>query len=295
MTGSHTSYVNSVLRINANQMATVSDDLLLNVWNINTSSVVNTYRGHTSKVQGVVVMPNGYLATYGSDQTIRVWDVQNQLLVTTVANLPNTVNELKWSASTGLFVINIVNSLAMFDPTTFAVTNNKTTSKTYNGIDILQPSGMLIAVGANYLDIYTLPSFTLNFNLTSSPGFTRVKLLSDNQTVVLGLCNGSLALFDSSTNTLGDMLSAHTTGQWVLMLALTPDQLHVISGAQDSKIIMWTWSTMSMSQVKSSVSSATLNSGAVVSGTYNGRKLFMIKLKHRVRTTYSGFFIKKKV
>jgi WD40 repeat protein len=261
-----------MLRINANQVATVSDDNLLVIWDINTSSLVNTYHAHTNKVQGVTLLPSGYLATCGNDQTIRVWDVENALLVATVNTSPttgsNTGLEFKWSAATGLFVVSIVNYLTMFNPSTFALTNSVNTGKTYTGLDILQPNGRLIAVGQSYLLIYTLPSFTVFYTQTSAPSLTRVKLLPDNETAVLGCSTGQLMVFNTNTNAMGATYLTYASGDLVLLLVVTPDGVNVVSSAQDSNIKVWTWGFMSLTQVKSTASATTLNYGVIVSGVY---------------------------
>jgi WD40 repeat protein len=275
MTG-HTSYVNRIERINANQVATVSDDSKIIVWNLNTSTLINTYHGHMDKIQGITVLPNGFLASCGNDRTIRVWDVNSQLLVSTIS-LPNIVYSLKWSAANGLFVANLINYLAMFNPNTYAVTNTIYTNKTYYGIEILQPSGNLIVGGSINLDIYSLPSLTLNLSQVASQKVRTIKLLPDNVTVVIGCDSGQLMLFNTVSNAIGATLTAHGTGKLVLMLAVTPDQLYVMSGAKDNMIIMWTWSTMSLTQVKSSASAATLNYGAILSGAFAGCK----KINHK--------------
>jgi WD40 repeat protein len=269
----HTSYVNCMLRINANQVATVSDDRLMLVWNINTSSLVNTYYGHLDKIQGVTVLPSGYLASYGNDAVIRVWDLQNALVVSVATTaIPGVGYDMKWSAANGLFVVNMVNNLAMFNPTTYALTNSVNTAKTFYGVDILQPSGKLIAVGMSVLIIYNLPTFTVSYTQATPPSLTRVELLPDNVTAVLGCSTGQLMVFNTNTNTMGSTYTAHTATKWVLMLVVTPDGLYVISGAQDSNIIMWTWGLMSLTQVKSSASAAVFNYGVLLSGGYSGSK-----------------------
>jgi WD40 repeat protein len=280
MTGGHTNYVNYMLRINANQVATVSDDNLLVIWNINTSSPVNTYHSHSSKVQGIAILPNGYLATCGFDYSIRVWDLANELLVAT-NYLPGMAYGMKWSAANGMFVVSMANYLVMFSPSTYLWYYNVTTGKTFYGIDILQPSGKLIAVGQSYLIIYNLPTFTVFKTLASPPSLTRVKLMPDNVTVVLGCTNGQVRVYNSITYSISTTYTAHTNGKWVLMLEVSPDQQYLFSGAQDSNIIMWTLGYLSLTQVKSMTSAAILNSGVIVSGAYSGgeKNILIKKLK----------------
>jgi hypothetical protein len=56
------------------------------------------------------------------------------------------------------------------------------------------------------------------------------------------------------------------------MLALTPDLLYLVSGATDNKLVIWSWSTMSLTQVNAYSVGGTVNAAAIIAATYAGSR-----------------------
>jgi WD40 repeat protein len=123
--------------------------------------------------------------------------------------------------------------------------------------------------------LYNYPSGTVNFTTTNFNGMTiySVKQMPDNVTLICGMGDGKTTLFSLATNTIGLSYSAHTTT--VDFLDLTPDAVYVVSGAKDSLLVMWTWATMSLTQVSSKSTVNQVFSGALVTGAFNGGKILL--------------------
>jgi WD40 repeat protein len=268
----HTSATNAmIVRINANQIATTASDTTVKVWNIATGSLVSVYSSaHVGGGNAIAVLPDGLLATGGCDSTIKVWNMASQSVST--YSVSNQVWAMKLNLVTGylvaMFRLGGI-SFATFNPTTLIQLTQFGTNN-YNDFDILLPSGNVIAGGAigqpAFLDIFNVDgtvSFTYSYNVSS---ILKVRLLPDNVTVVLGLMNGQLALFNSLTNTFGAIYSAHSN--YVELLAPTPDGRFFISGGLDSKLTIWTWSTMSLTQVNQFSISAQVNANSFITATF---------------------------
>jgi WD40 repeat protein len=226
----------------------------------------------------IAVLPSGSLATGGTDSTIKVWNMAAQTVNT--YNVGNQVWAMKMNLATGYLVAMFrfgSISLATFNPSTLLQLTQFGTND-YNDFDILLPSGKVVAGGAinlpAFLDVFNADgtvSFTYSFNVSS---ILKVKVLPDNMTVVLGLSNGQLTLFNSLTNTFGSTLSAHLSS--VEVLATTPDGLLFISCGLDSKLALWTWGTMILTQVTQYSINAQVNSNAFITTTYTGCENFFI-------------------
>jgi WD40 repeat protein len=268
MTG-HTSNVLEIVQINANQVATSSNDSTLRVWDINTGSLINTYFGHTSNVKALTVLPNGLLVTGSDDKTMRLWNMQTQTV--TVMTAPGLVRALMFNptiGSNGTLVASVMNyGLSFVDAATLIQVQGQNLSRTYESMDMLQPSGNVIC-GYQYLDVYnTTGSLVYSFDYKSSV-INKIKPLPDNVTVAIGFTNGSIGLFNSNTSTFGDTMDAHNDN--ICLLSLTPDFLYVMSGGLDSQLILWTWSTMNLKLVRIFSLSEPVCVGLIISTNLKG-------------------------
>jgi WD40 repeat protein len=90
----------------------------------------------------------------------------------------------------------------------------------------------------------------------------RFKLLSDNVTLANGLNSGSVLLFNTNNNSFGASVTGHSSA--INLVTLTPDLLFMLTGGQDSMVMMWTWSTMSVHLVKTYTVAGIMWSGAII-------------------------------
>jgi WD40 repeat protein len=264
----HTTAAVQLIQINANQVATVSLDSTMRVWDIATGNLVNTYNGHTGIVASLTVLPSGWLASGSFDGTIRVWNMQFQTVE--VMTLPGKVNFLIFNPfidKNGALVASVTNYLLYFDIDTLKQLHKVETNRTYVCMDVLLPSGNILAAG-QYLGVYNKTG-NLIFSYEAVNNFKSVKQLPDNTTVVLGFNIGSIALFNSNTNTFGSTYEAHTN--IIYLLTLTPDLAFLLSGGTDNQLILWTWNTMSVSQVKKVPINAQVYSGVFISSAFKGK------------------------
>jgi WD40 repeat protein len=77
--------------------------------------------------------------------------------------------------------------------------------------------------------------------------------------------------------TMGATVLGHT--KQVNLLALSPDSYYLISGASGVQLIMWTWSTMSLSQVKVFIMSEMVFGGRFIPTAFTGMIICNILMK----------------
>jgi WD40 repeat protein len=268
-TTGHSLSVLRVVQINQNQTATASDDATIKVWDATTYELINTYNGHWSNVRGLVVLPGGSLASGGFDGVIRVWNMQTQ--TSSTINVPGWVFTMKTNPVNGYLVVNIANSISIFNASSLASIGSISTGVTYYDLEILLPSGNIILGGASTMDIFTLPlgNKTFTYSLVAPNYVGRIKQLPDNLTVVCSFNNGTLVLFDSNTYAFGLSYIAHAGD--VKMISLTPDLVYVMTGSRlDSSLLLWTWSTMSLTLVNNFTLAGSMYSGIILASIYSG-------------------------
>jgi WD40 repeat protein len=250
----HTAILNRIVQINANQVASASDDATIRVWNTATNTLVNTYYGHSVSVTAVCVLSNGNLLSGGGDNTLRMWNMQAQTVSTVVASLPAVVSDMALSPVDGSLVVIVPNSILFYNPTSWALISSYSTGVTYFKIIVMPWNGNVLA--ANIIWEVWNPSGSKVFSQQWDAHSTiDVILLPDNVTVVGCRTSGNLETFNAVTNTVGTTFAGHT--QWATSLSLTPDKVLIVSAGWDNLLMIWTWTTMSLTKIKTY--SATVN------------------------------------
>jgi hypothetical protein len=270
----HSGAVNDLLQISQSSVASMSSDQTYKVWATNSTSLVNTYNGQAAQVNTLAVWGNNQVATGGNDTYIWLWDLSGGSASYSHLNFNAPISTLKMHpVYSNLMVVNTANAITIYKMVIGSIGINVTitTSRTYSDMDILLPNGNIIATGA-FTDVYLFPSGLQNYTFTNSVNGCKVKQLPDNATVVVGRTDGLMYLFNSNTNTQGSSYSLHTGA--IVMLQVTPDLFFLLSSGSDNKLILWTWTTMSLTHANTNTVSVsgTVTSGVLIAPTYSGSK-----------------------
>jgi WD40 repeat protein len=273
----HTGAVVSLVQLSASTVASGSGDNTTKVWNINSNSLVNTYNGQEGQVNSIIVSPSNELVTGGDDSTVWMWSV-----LTDGGATFSKMNSKVYSLSvhpfnTAFMVVNIDNSVNVYNmAANYRLNMTITTNRSYTDMQILTPSGNIILAGG-YTDVYSYPNGTRLFTFANSPSSAvRLRQLPDNATVVVGRADGQIYLFNSNTSTQGASYAVHTDS--IVMLQVTPDLVYLVSAATDNKLVLWTWTTGSLTQVimhtviLSNSDSDTVQSGLILASPFNASK-----------------------
>jgi WD40 repeat protein len=283
----HTNNVNSIVQINANQVATSSDDATIKVWNIATNALANTYYGHSVSVGAMCVLPNGNLVSSGGDSTLRVWNMQLQTVNTVVSSLPGSINNMVVNPVDGSLVLNIPNTLMFYNTTSWTLTKSFSTGVNYPKIIVVPGSGNILAVSIIW-EVWNSTGSRIFSQQWSTSGTVGLILLPDNVTAVGCRLTGVLQPFNVITNTVGTAVAGHTN--WAVALSLTPDHVYIISSGWDNMVIIWTWTTMSVTKVNSYPATENSFSMIIVGTPYSGNIFLYISyfyLDAVIRTTAS--------
>jgi WD40 repeat protein len=285
--------INAVVRINANQIVTASSDSTIKVWNIDTGAMVNQYYSHSCFVLSAVLLPSGMLATGGCDGSVRLWNLTSGI----VSVLPNTLGKSYYGLKlnpffgpNGALVVgssytSTLSFLAFYDAMNLTRFKLANTNYSVYDIEIVPPNGHVAVGGVSYLNV-----FNITGGLVSSIGFngsiSRLRILPDNVTLVCGMQNVSIVLFNVKTNTLGaTYMGGYGEIPWgvpVNMLEVTPDQLYLVSGGAD-QIMFWQWTTMSLTLVNALNGSGSIGiynflwAGIIIAPNYTASKRKFIR------------------
>jgi WD40 repeat protein len=223
-------------------------------------------------LQKLAILPNAQLAFGSYSGTIVAWNMSSQTqsagFYTYQTNYGLVMNPISGYMVYGGLQSPPWSSLSLRNVATFRNVLWIPNNNSYLGMEILLPSGNLVLAGM-LLDIYDGFNGSHLFTFNNTENMNSIKLLPDNVTVACGLVSGALILFNSNTYAFANSsIIAHT--QQVNVLVVTPDSLFLISGSQDQTIIMWLWSTMSLTKVNTFSVAGQVISGAVLASSFTG-------------------------
>jgi WD40 repeat protein len=90
----HISYVNDLVQISNELLASSSSDQTVRIWNLTTNTCKFNLTGHTNGVFGLKQITPSILASGSSDKTIKLWDITTGQLIRT---LTGHTSSIEWS------------------------------------------------------------------------------------------------------------------------------------------------------------------------------------------------------
>jgi WD40 repeat protein len=90
----HTKFINDLVQINDDLLASSSADKTVRIWNLTTNSTKFILQGHTERVDGLKFISSDVLASGSNDTTIKLWNITNGKLI---RNLTGHTGYIKWS------------------------------------------------------------------------------------------------------------------------------------------------------------------------------------------------------
>jgi WD40 repeat protein len=80
----HTSYVNDLVQLSVDLLASSSSDGTVRLWNLTTNTCKFILTGHTNSVYGLKQITSSILASGSHDRTIKLWDITTGQLIRTL-------------------------------------------------------------------------------------------------------------------------------------------------------------------------------------------------------------------
>ncbi|MCB4790354.1 MAG: protein kinase [Elusimicrobia bacterium] len=229
-------------------IASGNEDASVNIWDIESGSLVRTLKGHTMAVLSVSYSPDGkYLASAGQDSTIKLWDAQTGTEVRTLVGHSESINTVSFFPD-GKYLISGSDDTTMI---IWAVsTGGKiSTVKGRNKDDHIasiscSPDGKYIASGSWDKTITVRDALTHKEikRLTGHNGSVEVVAYApDSKYVASGSGDKSIKIWDVSTGMEIWTLKGHRDDVW--SVAYSHDGKYLASGSGDKTIQFWDTST----------------------------------------------------
>ena len=61
-----------------------SDDKSIKLWNIETGTLINTFKGHEDWIHSIYISPDGRKIISGDHESIKIWDTETGALINTL-------------------------------------------------------------------------------------------------------------------------------------------------------------------------------------------------------------------
>ena len=81
----HIGLVNAIVQLIDGKLASVSQDSIIKIWDIDTSSEIASFTGHTAKISTVNQLSDGRLVTGAWDKFIKVWNLTSYTAIATLS------------------------------------------------------------------------------------------------------------------------------------------------------------------------------------------------------------------
>jgi WD40 repeat protein/predicted Ser/Thr protein kinase len=239
----HTGKVNT-MTLSPNRTILISGgaDNNINLWSIQTGSLVRTLSGHDSFINAVVVSPDGQnILSGGADRTIRIWDAQTGMQLQTLEGHQSFVNALVitpngrqlisgsadgeirlWNLQTG-------ETMQIFQGHTTAI----------NAL-VVSHDGKRLFSGdaAGRIEAWNLSTGEAEFTLQHGDGPVNALVVSpNNQTLISGGADAAVRIWNVSSQQETQILNGHTS--YINDLLLSDDGEILVSSSADQTVKFW--------------------------------------------------------
>jgi serine/threonine protein kinase len=239
----HTGKVNAmILSPNRTILVSAGADNTINLWNIQTGSLVRTLTGHTSFVNAVVVSPDGQTIISGSaDRTIRIWDAQtgrelqalegHQSFVNALVISPNGQQLISGSADGEIRIWDLATG------ETERVLSGHTSA--INELIVSHDGKRLISADSTgRIEVWDLATGEEEFALQhgNSP-VNALEITPNGQTLISGGADAVLRFWDLTSQEEIRSLEGHTS--YINGLLLSDDGKWLLSSGADRTVKIW--------------------------------------------------------
>jgi hypothetical protein len=243
----HSGSVGAIVRINANQVATGAHDHTVIVWDLNTGAKVCTLYGHTHDLYSLTILPSGILVSAGNEPSLLFWDIQANKMAAPRFAVDATVFGMLYNPKQGVngTLVVLSGSIYFFDAISLAYLSKVAVGGA--DLDIHWPTGFIWVGTYTSVKYYNITSNSYSPEYTYGKGICKIKILPDNETLVIGTENGTVKLFSMSNLTYGVSYSGHTSV--IFGLAITPDLQYLLTSSWDLTFAIWSWTSGSLTQI----------------------------------------------
>ena len=182
--------------------ATVSDDMTVQIWDMEAGSIRQTFSGHTGKVRACAISPDGMkLVSASADRTLIVWDTQEQKQI-------------------------------------LHLTGHKACILTC----AISPDGRTLASGAadKMIKIWDIPTGMCQNTLTGHKGWVEDCVFSpDGRSIMSASRDKTIRIWDVQTGQCLNIMKAHM--RRVYGIAISQSGQTLVTASQDTTLKVWDW------------------------------------------------------
>jgi WD40 repeat protein len=256
----HSGNVNKVIRINDENIATISDDQSLKVWNSSTGHYICRYN-HSGQVKSVVVLPNGLIATGTcGDNLVYIWNVTSGINVANLTGHTDCVMDLVYNSRIGtsgsLISASLDRIVNVWDLSgSFALTRSIADLGEWAYCLLVVPSNGWIYTASTFINWWDTSFAHLSYKALDAKALS-MALSPENGIIALALVNGAINLFSlSSASVVGRLNNAHSGSINAIMFIRLPgvSQAFFATGGDDNYVKIWGAGSTSLTQVATSI------------------------------------------
>ena len=219
-------------------LASGSGDNTVQLWNLDTETLLATLEGHTDSVLNVVFSPDGSLLASGSgDGTVRLWDPATETLLSTFETHTQEVLNVAFSPDGTLLASGSGNGLILLWDLATETPVAKLEAHMDNVLDIaFSPDGTLLASASadGLVGLWNLTTETLDATLGHESPVLSVAFSPDSDLLATGSVDGVARLWDPHVPEHKATLGHESP---VESVAFDGDVL--VTGSQDGRVRQW--------------------------------------------------------
>ncbi len=209
----------------------------INIWNLNTSSIISTLSGHLDGIWCIKVYQNTKLISGSRDKTIRIWNLQSGECIRMLSGHTDEVLCLKILENDFLASGSNDESIKLWSLTNGNLINtlNGHTSWVYC-LEQLPNGNLVSGSNDNYIKIWDLISGVCINTLESHTDWVCCLKFLNNDRLVSGSADNTVKIWDFNTGECLQTLYGHSS--LITDLELTQTN-QIISSSYDKRIKIW--------------------------------------------------------
>ena len=217
-------------------------DKILRLWDVNTGSLLKTFKGHTIWVNSVRFSPDGKtIVSGGSDKTIHLWDAETGGNIQTFKGHTGSVNSVRFSPDGQTIASGSEDgTVRLWDVKTGRQVKALKGHTNHVRIVSFSSDGQTIASGSSDKTVRLWDTETGEQIQTLTGhkwGIRSVIFSPDGQTIASGSSDKTVRLWDTETGKQIQTLIGHKRG--VGKVSFSPDSSMLTSGSLDGTILVW--------------------------------------------------------
>jgi WD40 repeat protein len=232
---------------NGKRVLTGGDDKKVNLWDMNTGTLLHSFEGHTYVIMSVAFSPDGHRALSGSDDNnIVMWDLDTRKALRTLEGHSGRVTSVAFSKNGQLVISGSEDhTIKLWDASTGALLRTfEGHADIISSVAISRDSQQILSGGkGKILQLWNASTGALmrTFRGYADESVQSVAFSPDGTLLLSAGNNGTLRLANAATGALVQTSQAHKYA--ISSIAISPDGRQIVSGGSYAALKLWDAST----------------------------------------------------